>query len=137
MTYRNYYRISLALPFILPLLFFPFVAIDTSDTSTVTNYTKIIEIFSHICPILFKSMFYNGIPYLILYGYLLYWIREKNEKQSAHLNETMLKKSANKAKDNVKVNFKTLFKSSISTSRLSRNPLNYFIGLANSSADSR
>ena len=65
------YKLSLLLPIIVPMLFAPafFFIRSLGESGAMALMT-----------ILF-SMVYGGIPYLILVGILLFWMRGKNEKQ--------------------------------------------------------
>ena len=76
MTYRTYYRLALLLPFVFPLLLGPF-----HSHTPITNNYSFINIASTIRIISMYSILYGGIPYIILVGFMLFWISNKNERQ--------------------------------------------------------
>jgi hypothetical protein len=57
MTYRTYYRLSLLLPFVFPILFLPF----TSHTSTINDYS-VINLASIAGMYSWFAILYGGIP---------------------------------------------------------------------------
>jgi len=76
MTIRNYYRFSLLVPFVVPVIFWLF----TSLPDYVNDYfpLNIVIIAGRIS--IFAVM-YGGIPYLILAGCMLIYISKKSERQ--------------------------------------------------------
>jgi len=79
MTTKRYYKLSLLLPFIVPIIFYPFTVYHTP---TVNNYS-IINIASTIGMWSFFAILYGGIPYLILATGMLLFI-SKNTSSLVH-----------------------------------------------------
>jgi len=76
MNFRLYYRLSLLIPFIFPILFLPF----TSHTPMANDYS-IINIASTIGMYSLFAILYGGVPYILLVGCIFYLISKKDEKQ--------------------------------------------------------
>jgi hypothetical protein len=76
MSTRVYYRLSLALPFVLPAVTSAVVyLLDVGNAPGVLALVWIVWI------VLLSSLIYGGVPYAILAAGLLWWSRGKNEER--------------------------------------------------------
>jgi hypothetical protein len=71
MNVKPVYKLSLLLPIIVPVLFAP----------TLLFFKSLSESTATVLMIIITSLVYGGVPYLILVGLLLRWMRDKNEAQ--------------------------------------------------------